>query len=130
MQVLLAEDSAPLRLLYETWLRADGHEVTACADGAEALAALEHEGAPDAAVLDIGMPLVDGIEVCRSLRALDRDAVILVQTSLDGHERDAAAAGADLVIRKPCAPEELLLPLHELALQRQSGGGRIRTSVG
>ena len=114
MHVLLAEDAAPLRLLYETWLTADGHDVTACADGREALAALEHDGAPEAAVLDIGMPLVDGIEVCRALRALDPDAIILVQTSLAGRERAAAAAGADRVIAKPGTPEELLLPLHSL----------------
>ena len=129
MRVLLAEDFAPLRLLYGIWLRSDGHEVVSCADGRAALAVLEQEGAPDAAVLDVGMPIVDGIEVCRALRALDPDAVILVQTSLDGVREAADEAGADRVIAKPGSPDDLLRPLRELSRQK-SGGGRIRTSVG
>src|SRR6201999_997270 len=97
MQVLLAEDSQALRLLYEVWLTADGFDVVACSDGREALTWLEEHGAPDVAVLDVGMPIVDGLEVCRSLRALDPDVPILVQTSLE-LDRTARAAGADLVI--------------------------------
>ena len=129
MRVLLAEDFAPLRLLYGIWLTSDGHEVVSCADGRAALEVLEAEGAPDAAVLDVGMPVVDGIEVCRALRALDPDAVILVQTSLDGMRQAAGEAGADRVIAKPGSPDDLLRPLRELSRQK-SGGGRIRTSVG
>lgn len=119
MRVLLAEDDGPLRLLYELWLDEAGFEVTAVADGRAALAELDAGRLPDLAVLDVAMPFVDGLEVCRRLRARSTVLPIVLETALDGIGRDAVTAGADRVIEKPGSREELLGPLVDL-LERRS----------
>jgi two-component system response regulator MprA len=133
MRVLLAEDEPALRLLYELWLKSDGFDVIAAADGREALAQVDDRGAPDVAVLDVLMPHVDGLEVCRRLRRLDDSMPIVLQTALDDIEIAAANAGATEVIPKPAGRAELLRPLRRLADQlpaRASGcdGGPERPS--
>jgi two-component system, OmpR family, response regulator MprA len=110
-QVLLAEDDSALRLLYALWLQHAGCEVVACADGREALAALERGFAPDAAVLDVDMPYVDGLSVCRYLHARDPHASIVVVSGVDDARCAARAAGASDVLVKPCRRDELLAAL-------------------
>ena len=114
MRVLLAEDDRALRFLYEIWLRAEGYEVDAVGDGRAALVAIETRGVPDAAVLDITMPFVDGLAVCRRLRSLSARVPIVVQTANDALAADAAAAGADLVLPKPGSHTDLVWPLASL----------------
>lgn len=113
MEVLLAEDDRALRFLYGVWLRAEGYDVVEAEDGRAALDAIDLH-VPDAAVLDVAMPFVDGLDVCRRLRSLDRHVPIVVQTALDDLARDAAAAGADLVLPKPATHVDLLRPLADL----------------
>jgi CheY-like chemotaxis protein len=108
VRVLLAEDDPSLRHLYSVWLEGSGHRVCAAADGREALAALDGEGVPDVAVLDVTMPHVDGLEVCRRLRARSRDVRIVVVSARDDVREDALAAGASEVLGKPAQRSVLL----------------------
>lgn len=110
-RILVAEDDAALRALYVVWLEHAGCDVVACADGREALAALEGGFAPDAAVLDVDMPFVDGLSVCRYLHARDAGVPIVVVSGVDELRRSALAAGASDVLVKPCLREELMAAL-------------------
>lgn len=107
-RILVAEDNAALRLLYAIWLESAGFDVTAVADGRAALEALERRPLPDAALLDIEMPFVDGLSVCRYLHALDPSIRIVVVTGVDDARADALAAGAADVLRKPCNPGQIV----------------------
>jgi CheY-like chemotaxis protein len=101
-RILVAEDDAALRLLYTIWLESAGFDVTPVADGRAALEALERRPLPDAALLDVEMPFVDGLSVCRYLHALDPSVRIIVVTGMEDARRAALTAGAADVIRKPC----------------------------
>ena len=94
------------------------------ADGGEALETLKDEPA-DAVVLDLGMPTVDGLDVCRALRARGDAVPVLVLTARDavGDRVAGLDAGADDYLVKPFALEELLARLRAL-LRRTAGDGR------
>jgi two-component system response regulator MprA len=113
--VLVVDDDGPIRRMLERTLAADGYEVTSAAGGGEALAAIERS-TPDLVVLDVAMPDVDGLSVCRRLRARGLGLPILLLTA-----RDAVAdrvrgldAGADDYLVKPFAAEELLARVRAL----------------
>jgi two-component system, OmpR family, response regulator MprA len=107
--VLVVDDDAPIRRMLIRTLAAEGYEVETAADGGEALAAVERS-VPDLLVLDVAMPGVDGLDVCRRVRRAGLGLPILLLTA-----RDAVAdrvvgldAGADDYLVKPFAAEELL----------------------
>jgi two-component system response regulator MprA len=104
--------------MLERTLRAEGYEVTGAADGGEALAAVERS-VPDLIILDVAMPGVDGLAVCRRLRAKGLALPILLLTARDSvvDRVDGLDAGADDYLVKPFAPEELLARVR--ALQRR-----------
>jgi phosphoserine phosphatase RsbU/P len=110
MQVVLADDDAVTRRLVEAQLVARGHEVTAVGDGELAWAAVERVR-PTLAVLDWHMPGLDGIEVCRRLRAALalRDTFVLMITGRDttGDLAEALDAGVDDYVVKPATAEQL-----------------------
>src|SRR4029079_3541627 len=101
-------------------LRLEGYKVELAADGGEALNALA-EDSPDAVVLDLMMPRVDGLEVCRRMRAAGDRTPVLVLTARDGvaDRVKGLDAGADDYLVKPFALDELLARLR--ALLRRSG---------
>jgi two-component system response regulator MprA len=107
-RILVAEDSAPLRLLYAIWLEGAGYDVRAASDGREAIEIVERGWIPDAAVLDVEMPLVDGIAVCRYLHARDELIHIVVVSAVEGVLEPARRAGAADVFEKPLSREKLL----------------------
>ena len=113
--VLVVDDDAPIRRMLERTLAADGYDVRAAADGGAALAAIERS-APDALVLDVAMPGLDGLAVCRRLRAKGLALPILLLTARDAvHDRVAGLdAGADDYLVKPFAAEELLARIRAL----------------
>jgi CheY-like chemotaxis protein len=105
--VLLVEDDEDSREIYGTMLRHQGYRVLVAETGPEALeAAGEH--LPDAVVLDLGLPEMDGVEVARRLREDPRTAgiAILVLTvhSQPGDRADAREAGCDRYLVKPADP--------------------------
>ena len=113
--VLVVDDDAPIRRMLERTLAAEGYDVRAASDGGGALAAIE-QSAPDALVLDVAMPGVDGLAVCRRLRAKGLALPILLLTARDAvHDRVAGLdAGADDYLVKPFAAEELLARIRAL----------------
>jgi len=109
MRVLLVEDNADAREMLAMMLELFGHEVLQAADGPAAL--LAAAGGPDLAIVDIGLPGMDGYAVARALRADPATASIRL-VALTGYGNDesrqrALAAGFDLYITKPISPESL-----------------------
>jgi two-component system response regulator MprA len=107
--VLLVDDDRALRDAVGRALRLDGYHVALAAEGREALFMLSSERV-DVVVLDVSMPTVNGLEVCRRIRAAGDDASILMLTARDGI-RDRVAgldAGADDYLVKPFALGEFL----------------------
>ncbi|MFC8097249.1 response regulator transcription factor [Streptomyces sp. NPDC057363] len=119
--VLLAEDDRAIRHALERALTLEGYRVTAVADGVDALAEA-HRGRPDVLVLDVMMPGMDGLQVCRALRAEGDSTPILILTALvETAERIAGLdAGADDYVVKPFDVEEVFARLR--ALLRRTGG--------
>ena len=119
MDILIAEDEPVSRLRLQTTLQRWGYTVTTAVDGAEALQRLEKADRPGIAILDRMMPNVDGLAVCRAIRATITHGYVYVilLTSLDREEDmvEGFEAGADDYITKP-------FRIHELR-------ARIRTGV-
>jgi two-component system response regulator MprA len=115
MNVLVADDDAVVRDSIERALRVNGFDVELAGDGVEALEQIESSPV-DALVLDILMPRVDGLAVCRSLRDAGSTLPILMLTARDSvPERvQGLEAGADDYLGKPFALEELLARLRAL----------------
>ncbi len=111
MKVLVADDDAATRLLSETVLKSWGYEVCTATDGAEALCLLENGPRPDIALLDWMMPVRDGLEICRIIRAKPQTVpvYVILLTSLGGRENiiQGLQAGADDYITKPFDRGEL-----------------------
>ena len=123
MQVLVVDDEAPVREALRRALTLEGYSVELAADGAEALHRLGDGGGADAVVLDVLMPGVDGLEVCRRLRSAGNRIPVLMLTARDEISDRVAGldAGADDYLVKPFALEELLARLR--ALLRRAGEG-------
>ena len=121
MRILVVDDEPAVRESLERALRLNGYAVDLAVDGGDALARLS-EGAPAALILDILMPRLDGLEVCRRLRAAGDRTPVLMLTARDAvsDRVDGLDAGADDYLVKPFALEELLARLR--ALLRRSGG--------
>ena len=109
-RVLVADDTDSIRALYRKLLSGDGHEVIAVGDGVAALNAV-HEHHPDVVLLDVTMPQLDGLEVCRRLKsdpATRLTPVVLVTGLSDLQDRiKGIEAGADEFLTKPVHPLEL-----------------------
>jgi two-component system, OmpR family, response regulator MprA len=122
MEILVVDDEPAVRDSLDRALRLEGYKVELAADGGEALEALAGDS-PDAVVLDLMMPRVDGLEVCRRMRAAGDRTPVLVLTARDGvaDRVKGLDAGADDYLVKPFALDELLARLR--ALLRRSGAG-------
>jgi DNA-binding response OmpR family regulator len=113
-RVLVVDDDVTVREVVVSYLRAGGHTVVEAADGADALRAMRSDPA-DLVVLDLMMPGIDGLEVCRRLRAAG-DVPIIMLTAL-GAEVDRVVgleSGADDYVTKPFSPRELVLRVEAL----------------
>ncbi|MEU3828999.1 response regulator [Streptomyces sp. SID486] len=121
-RVLVVDDDPEVRAALEDGLALEGFTVRGAADGHAALATVAH-WEPDALVLDVMMPVVDGLAVCRRLRALGDRTPILVLTALDAvsDRVDGLDAGADDYLVKPFSLVELAARLR--ALLRRAGPG-------
>ncbi|MET4656056.1 two-component system OmpR family response regulator [Exiguobacterium sp. PvP048] len=119
MKILVVEDDLHIQRLIRETLEADGHRVTATADGNEAATWIDRQ-LFEAAVLDVMVPGRSGFELCALLRA-NQEIPILMLTALGEltDKRDGFSAGADDYITKPFDPEELVFRLHAVARRYQ-----------
>jgi len=119
MHILVVDDDQAVRDSLTRSLQYSGYEVVAASDGVEALAQLS-AARPDAVVMDVMMPRLDGLETTRMLRTSGNDVPILILTARDavGDRVDGLDAGADDYMVKPFALDELLARLR--ALTRRS----------
>ncbi len=110
MKILVVDDERAVRDSLRRALELEGYEIELAADGNEALARLESSDEPDAIILDVLMPGVDGLEVCRRLRSTGSTLPVLMLTARTEVEDRVAGldAGADDYVTKPFALEELL----------------------
>jgi DNA-binding response OmpR family regulator len=109
-RVMVVDDDVTVREVVVTYLRAAGYDVGEAADGESALAELREQRA-DLIVLDLMLPGIDGLEVCRRIRAKDDDVPVIMLTAL-GSESDRVIGlerGADDYVTKPFSPRELVL---------------------
>ena len=115
--VLVADDDEDILLLVTTRLRRDGFDIVSARSGDEALA-LVRERRPALAVLDIGMPGLDGVQVLEQIRA-DDDlrgmlVVLLTAKAQESDVRRGFDAGADAYVKKPFSPADLSARVREL----------------
>ena len=122
-RVLVVDDDPTVREVVVSYLRAAKHDVTEAADGEAALVAVR-DTFPDLIVLDLMLPGIDGLEVCRRLRT-SSDLLIIMLTAL-GTETDRVVGlelGADDYLTKPFSPRELVLRV-ESVLRRAGEGDK------
>jgi len=117
VKILVVDDERAVRESLRRALELEGYEIELAGDGKEALATLGRDDSqPDAVILDVLMPGVDGLEVCRRLRATGNHVPVLMLTARDEVENRVAGldAGADDYVTKPFALEELLARVRAL----------------
>jgi DNA-binding response OmpR family regulator len=98
-KILIVEDEEGLRLLYEEELKAEGYEVLTAQNGKEAIQKLE-EGKPDLIILDIVMPVMDGMEALGKIVGKERKIPVIINTSYPGYREDFMSWAADAYVMK------------------------------
>ena len=115
--ILVADDDDDILLLVTTRLRRDGHEIVSASRGDDALA-LARETKPALAILDVGMPGLDGLEVLEQIRAdeslRETRVVLLTAKAQESDVRRGYEVGADAYIKKPFSPAQLSARVSEL----------------
>src|SRR5919198_1990199 len=126
-RVLVVEDDGDIAEVLRRSLRLEGYEVRLAGDG---VSALDESSLfePDAVVLDLGLPRLDGVEVCRRLRA-EGDVPILILTARDALDSrvEGLDSGADDYLVKPFERQELLARLRALLRRRPPRGSAFLT---
>lgn len=130
-RVLLVDDYPDAREMYSEYLDFAGFDVIEAANGMEALQRAADE-APDIVLMDLSLPVMDGWEATRRLKADVRTATIPV-VALTGHalagiSEGARQAGCDAFVTKPCLPEDLVKEIRKVLARRAAG--RLPQSAG
>jgi CheY-like chemotaxis protein len=119
-RILVVDDAPAVRLIHSAFLNASGMEVFTAENGRLALDAVRR-GVPDVIVTDLKMPVMDGLDLCRHIRAdaATRDIVVVAVTGDAPTETQRALdAGCDVVLGKPCSRTVLLATIR-LLLERR-----------
>src|SRR5512147_2233296 len=130
IRILLIDDDVRLHELLASYLDQNGFSVTVASDGKKGLAALE-AGTFDAVLLDVMMPGLDGIEVCKRIRT--KSNIPIVMLTAKGDETDRVVGlelGADDYVAKPFSPRELLARLRAVLRRANPDASGERLSVG
>jgi two-component system response regulator MprA len=125
-RVLIVEDDAPVRRMLERSLLAEGFSVSSAADGGAALA-ISERSAPDLVVLDVAMPGLSGIDVCRRMRERGMRGGVLMLTARDAVSDRVRGldAGADDYVVKPFAIQEVVARLRALLRRGEDRSARL-----
>jgi DNA-binding response OmpR family regulator len=119
-KILLVEDEEGLRILYEEELKAEGYEVIIAKNGKEALRQLEVDK-PDLIILDIVMPVMDGMETLGQIMGRERKIPIVLHTSYPGYREDFMSWAADAYVTKSSDLRELKETVRELLKKGRKG---------
>ena len=115
--VLVVDDFADNREMYSEYLAFSGYDVIEARNGKEALEAA-HDRQPDIIIMDLSLPVMDGWEATRRLKADDRTrripVVALTGHALAGHSKGAREAGCDSFLAKPCLPDQLVAEIRRM----------------
>ena len=125
MKILVVDDERAVRESLRRALELESYEIELAADGNEALYRLKSDAQPDAVILDVLMPGIDGLEVCRTIRRSGSRVPVLMLTARTQVEDrvEGLDAGADDYVTKPFALEELLARLRALLRRTADGSG-------
>ncbi|MBO1912865.1 response regulator, partial [Microvirga sp. 3-52] len=131
-RILIVEDELPIRKLLEYNLKLSGYETISAADGEDAIELVQSEQ-PDLIVLDIMLPKLDGIEVCKNLRSQGINIPIIMLTA-KGDEFDKVHGleiGADDYMTKPFSPREVVARIKAVLRRTQveSGNGKVEETL-
>jgi CheY-like chemotaxis protein len=112
-KILVVEDEEGLRLLYEEELKAEGYEVLTARNGREAIQQLE-VGKPDLIILDIVMPVMNGMEALGRILGKEKRIPVILNTSYSGYQQDFMSWAADAYLTKSVDLSELKDKVKEL----------------
>lgn len=120
-RILVVDDAEDTRVLYASYLALSGLRVEEATDGEMALASVA-KSAPDLVVMDLAMPRMDGWETTRLIKTNPRTkhvrVIVVTSNAMPDQVAKARAAGADVVLTKPCLPEALLVSVREVLRTR------------
>ena len=123
-KILIVDDEPNIRDVVGLYLRRDGHDIVSAADGEEALAVFR-ESEPDLVVLDLMLPRIGGLEVCRRMRAERRVPLIMLTARGEEEERVVGLSlGADDYVVKPFSPRELAARVTAVLRRVEEPAGR------
>jgi two-component system, OmpR family, response regulator MprA len=127
VKIMVVDDERAVRESLRRALELEGYEIDLAEDGEDALNRLHSSGEPDAMILDVLMPGVDGLEVCRRIRAQgSRLPVLMLTARVEVENRvEGLDAGADDYLTKPFALDELTARLRALLRRTTDGNGKV-----
>ncbi|WP_339254921.1 response regulator transcription factor [Sporosarcina sp. FSL W8-0480] len=128
-KILIVDDEQPIRTLLDYNLRQSNFETIMAADGAQAILQVEEEK-PDLILLDLMLPVIDGIEVCKILRSRNINTPIIMLTA-KGEEPDKVLGleiGADDYMTKPFSPREVIARVKAVLRRSQESANRTATN--
>jgi two-component system, cell cycle response regulator DivK len=127
--VLVVDDFADNREMYSEYLAFSGYEVIEAKNGIEAVEAA-HGRMPDIIIMDLSLPVMDGWEATRRLKADERTRsipiVALTGHALAGHSKGAKEAGCDSFLAKPCLPDQLVAEIRRMLESGKSATGNAK----
>jgi DNA-binding response OmpR family regulator len=128
-RVLVVDDEPPIVDLVRGYLERDGLDVITASDGPSALD-LARAFAPEVVILDLMLPDLDGVEVCRRLRTFSDAYVLMLTARAEEVDRLVGlAVGADDYLTKPFSPREVVARVRALLRRSRSAGARLPTST-